>query len=142
MCSMNGGNQQWTIGERVTVEGELVPCVNGLHVCRDERDLLDRLGPVICECEHSDEYVDGHNERVCRWVTITGVNPHWNERAARHFACDCAEYALPFAAESERDLLSACIDISRAYADWPEEWNTAWTAAWTAAGAAGSEAAG
>ena len=55
MCSMNGGNQQWTIGERVTVEGELVPCVNGLHVCRDERDLLDRLGPVICECEHSED---------------------------------------------------------------------------------------
>ncbi len=33
------------------IEGELVPCQNGYHLCR-EADLLDWLGPAIFEAEY------------------------------------------------------------------------------------------
>ena len=63
-------------------------------------------------------------------------NPYWNERTARHFACDCAEYALPYAQDDQCELLQAVVDMARAYADWPEEWAGERKAAGDAAGAA------
>jgi len=108
--------------------------VNGIHVCRDERDLLSWIGEVICPCEHSDEYIDHDNKRVVRWACIGEPNPYWNERSTIHFACDCAEYALPHAQDDQRGLLQAVIDIARAYADWPEEWGEEREAAGAAAG--------
>lgn len=132
MRSMHGGSAKWTPGRKKTVKGDIIPCVNGLHYCRDEVELLTWLGPVICECEISVEHVDAYDKGVARWIRIAEPNPYWNERTARHFACDCAEHALPYAGEDDRELLQACIDISRAYADWPEEWGAAREAAWAA----------
>ncbi len=34
------------------VEGILIPCVNGYHLCRGEADLLEWLGPAIYEAEY------------------------------------------------------------------------------------------
>ena len=144
MCSCHGGTAQWTPGERKSVEGELVPCVNGLHICRDEEDLLGWLGEVICPVvERSDEYVDADDKRVCRWVVIGPPNPYWNRRTAIHFACDCAEYAIRRTTDDQRELLQAIIDIGRAYADWPEEWTAERDAAYDATWAFGpADAAG
>ena len=132
--SCHGGEAQWVVGQRQSVTGDLVPCKKGIHVCRDERDLLSWIGDVICPCEHSEEYIDHDNKRVVRWACIDEPIPYWNERTARHFSCDCAEYALPHAQDDQRELLQAVIDIARAYADWPEEWagerNAAGDAAW------------
>ena len=134
MTSCHGGRKKWTPGERHSVRGELIPCKNGLHICRDERDLLHWLGEAICPVvKHSDEYVDQRNKRVVRWCVIGEPIPYWNERTARHFACDCAEYALRYATESDRELLQACIDITRAYADWPDWDSAAYSAARSAA---------
>lgn len=128
--SMHGGIAQWAVGERMEVHGELAPCKNGIHVCRDERDLLTWLGQTICPViECSDEHIDADDKRVVRWAVIGEPNPHWNERTARHFACDCAEYALRFANRTRSEPLQACIDTARAYADWPEEWDAARDAA-------------
>ena len=120
--SCHGGEAQWTVGQKKSVEGDLVPCEKGIHVCRDERDVLSWIGEVICPCEHSEEYIDRATKRVVRWACIGEPNPYWNERTARHFACDCAEFALPYAQDDQRELLQAVVDIARAYADRPEEW--------------------
>ena len=158
MCSCHGGTAQWVPGERMSVRGKLVPCNNGLHICRDERDLLMWLGEVICPVvERSDEYVDADDKRACRWVVIGPPNAYWNERTARHFACDCAEYALRHTTGDQRELLQAIVDVTRAYVDWPEEWAeerdaaeyaaqdavsaAAWAAERTAVGAAARAAA-
>ena len=146
MCSCHGGTAQWVPGERMSVRGKLVPCNNGLHICRDEEDLLGWLGEVICPVvERSDEYVDADGKRVCRWVVIGPPNAYWDERTARHFACDCAEYVLPHARDDQRELLQAVIDIARAYADWPKEWigerAAAYDAAWIVVGDAAWAAA-
>lgn len=140
MRSMHGGRAKWTPGRKKSVKGDLIPCTNGLHICRDESDLIRWLGPVICECEHSDEYMDAPSKRVCRWVRISEPNPYWNTRTARHFACDCAEYAIEYARDDQRGLLQACIDVVRACADWPEEWDDARAAADAAAQAAAEAA--
>jgi hypothetical protein len=126
MRSCLGGSAQWTPGERMEVSGDLVPCKNGLHICRNERDLIKWIGECVCPViDYSTEYVDDDSKRVCRWVTIGEPIPHWNKRTARHFACDCAQYALTHARRNQRELLQACIDIARAYADWPDEWDAA-----------------
>ena len=142
MCSCHGGTAQWVPGERMSVRGKLVPCNNGLHICRDEEDLLGWLGEVICPVvERSDEYVDADGKRVCRWVVIGPPNAYWDERTARHFACDCAEYALRHTTDDQRELLQAVIDIARAYADWPKEWTKERAGAYEAARAAAADAA-
>ena len=49
-AAFHGGAGVWPLpqngepGEWVEVEGELIPCENGLHLCR-ERDLIAWLGP-------------------------------------------------------------------------------------------------
>lgn len=121
--SCHGGDAQWVVGERVECSGPLVPCQNGIHICRDEDDVLVWLGEVICPVtEHSSDYVDDKNKRVTRWAVIGEPIPYWNDRTARHFACDCAELAMKYVDVSEHEMLQDYIDVLRACADWPEEW--------------------
>jgi hypothetical protein len=95
LTSRNGGTYQWVLGEWAPeIEGELVPCHNGYHVCQ-ESDLLEWLGPVICECEIGPESVRARDKTVARAARITRVLDTWNDRTARLFACDCAERVLP-----------------------------------------------
>jgi hypothetical protein len=163
LTSRNGGTYQWVLGEWAPeIEGELVPCHNGYHVCQ-ESDLLEWLGPVICECEIGPESVRARDKTVARTARIVRVLETWNERTARLFACDCAERVLPLFGSRRPDdsRPRAAIAIARSFANgeatrdelvaaraaaWYAAWYAAWDAegsvvAWSAAGAAAGAAA-
>ena len=157
LVSCNGGSQVWTTGVRVEAHdgGPLVPCKNGIHACR-EQNLIHWLDEVICPVVDASKERIVHNDKVVlRWAVIGAPLPTWNERTARLFACDCAEWALSlldkpdapsieavrvarlFAiGEATCDELAAAGSAARAAAG-----SAAWYAAWDAAGSAAGYAA-
>ena len=132
--SMHGGRGKWVPGRWRTVNGPLVPCYRGLHLCRPD-DLVRWLGPVIWEAEYEGEVIEAKDKVIARKARITGRVGAWNERTARLFACWCAEQALPYAAPQDRDTLAETIRVARAYAE-----GQATDAAWSARSAARSAA--
>ena len=153
----NGGSGSWTLGEWKEVEGELVLCENGLHLCDGEEQLLEWLGPAIYEAEYEGERLDGNDKVVVRRARIIRKLDTWNERTARLFACDCAERVLHLYEEKYSDDKRPrhAIEIARRYVNGEASkdelyaaataaWAAAWTAAaaaWTAAWAAARDAA-
>ena len=95
----HGGTGAWPLpkdgkpGAWVTVTGDLVPCENGLHLCR-RQDLIGWLGPVIWEAEYTGQVIDHGDKIVVRRARLVRRVRTWNERTARLFACDCAEAVL------------------------------------------------
>ena len=85
----------WEPGDWWEVTGPLVPCENGLHLCNGEEQLLERLGPLICEAEYDGERLDAADKVVVRRARLTRIVETWDARTARLFACDCAERVLP-----------------------------------------------
>ena len=75
------------------IEGKLVPCRRGYHLCRRE-DLVHWLGPVIYEAEARGDVIETDDKIVVPEVRLLRRVPTWNERTARLFACDCAERSL------------------------------------------------
>ena len=140
--SMHGGTGKWVPGRWRTVNGPLVPCYRGLHLCRPD-DLVRWLGPVIWEAEYEGEVIEAKDKVIARKARITGRVGAWNERTARLFACWCAEQALPYAAPQDRDTLAETIRVVRAYAEGQATdaaWSAARSAAWAAESAAQSAA--
>ena len=140
--SMHGGHGKWVPGRWRTVNGPLVPCYRGLHLCRPD-DLVRWLGPVIWEAEYEGEVIEAKDKVIARKARITGRVGAWNERTARLFACWCAEQALPYAAPQDRDTLAETIRVVRAYAEGQATdaaWSAARSAAWAAESAAQSAA--
>ena len=97
----HGGSGIWALpqdgqpGEWMPpVDGDLVPCENGYHLCR-EQDLLEWLGPAIFEVEYRGDRIDADNKVVVREARLIRRLDTWNDRTARLFACDCAESVLP-----------------------------------------------
>lgn len=84
----------WEPGAWLEVEGPLVPCENGLHLCDGERQLLEWLGPAIFEAEYDWARLDGEGKIVVRKARLLRRFETWNGRSARLFACDCAERVL------------------------------------------------
>ena len=108
LVSGYGGKQEWTPGQRISVKGDLVPCRNGVHICRDELDLLHWLGEVICPVvSASKEGIDSENKRTVRWAVIGEPNPYWNENASRKFAAYCGKGSPPWEAIWARSYASA-----------------------------------
>jgi len=149
--TMNGtagayGHGEWhlPIGKR---PGKWMPkvkprlCASGYHVCRDLSEVLTHAGPQLYEVEVRGECALGDDKAAYEQARLLRRIPEWNERNLRHFACDCAESVLKYAQDDQRDLLQACIDVTRAYADWPNEWAAARAAARAAAEAAARAAA-
>jgi hypothetical protein len=158
LVSCNGGDQVWTPGEKVYAhdKGPLVACANGIHVCR-EQDLIHWLNEVICPVvEASKERIVQDDKVVHRWCVIGEPIDAWNERTARLFACDCAQWALSLVEKPDPRSVEA-VRVARLFADGeatPEELaaagaaagaaarDAAWDAAWAAARAAAGAAAG
>ena len=113
----NGGSGSWTLGEWKEVEGELVLCENGLHLCDGEEQLLEWLGPAIYEAEYEGERLDGNDKVVVRRARIIRKLDTWNERTVRLFACDCAERVLHLYEEKYSDDKRPrhAIEIARRY---------------------------
>ena len=104
------------------IEGELVACENGYHLCR-EKDILEWLGPEIYEAEHRGELVEAKDKVVVREARLIRKCDGWNETAARLYVADCAEHVRK-AMEAARTYARGEIDAAAVFA--------AQAAAWTA----------
>lgn len=108
-----GGSGKWVEGRWRTIKGRLIPCKNGLHLCRGE-DLVIWLGPEIWEAEVAEDaetqVSDGlavvSKARVIRRLP-------WDEDKARSFAIDCAEHVLPLV-DPGNDVPRRTIELARA----------------------------
>jgi hypothetical protein len=143
----HGGDGKWPRrGVWRKVDGPLVLCEHGLHLCR-ENDLVLWLGPEIWEAEYDGERIDAEDKIVVSKARLVRKVDTWNERTARLFACDCAERVLPIYEKKYPDdkRPREAIAVSRRYADGKatkEELAAARDAAWDAARAAAGAAAG
>lgn len=126
--SCYGGEMTWEPGLWYEISGELVPCKNGFHLCKDE-DLLDWLGEEVWEAEVEGEIIDHDNKVVVRKARIT-KRCNLTDRNARLFACDCAQQVAHLIPGPEAQ---ECIDVARRYAEGNasyEELSAAREAAW------------
>lgn len=104
----------WAPGDWMpTIKGELVPCENGYHLCR-ESDLVHWLGPAIFEAEYRGERVDDDDKIVVREARLLCKLKAWNERTQRLFACDCAERVVHLVDDGRAQN---AIDVARRYAN-------------------------
>lgn len=100
-AAYHGGVGRWPLpkgdepGAWKRVEGDVIPCMNGLHVCARDQ-LIYWLGPAIfvCEVDDSMEVVDHGDKTVVRRARLVSRADKWNERTARLFAADCADKAI------------------------------------------------
>ena len=114
MKSCHGGNHIWKANEWVKVEGELVPCRRGIHLCR-EQDLIEWLGPEIWAVEYrGDDFIIDDNKVVVREARITTKYENWNETTARLIACDFAEKVVHIGDYDPR--IAEVIRVSRLFA--------------------------
>lgn len=155
MESTNGGQCNWTLGEWTDpIEGELIPCETGYHLCR-KRDLVQYLGPRIFLAEVKGRIVRGRGKVVARQVRLVSEFTTWNETTARLFAADAAERSLKFwlkvypdddrpakAIEAARQFARGEIGAAARAAARAATWAAAWAAAGAAARAAAWDAAG
>jgi len=140
------GRRKW--GEWMRVEGDLVACENGLHLCR-ESDLVYWLGPCIHLAETRGERLDSSNKIVVREARIGAALPTWNETTARLLACDCAAHVQsdksdPRSLETirvARRYARGEATYAQLYAARDAAWTTARNAAWTTARNAARDAA-
>jgi len=147
--SCHGGSHTWEPGVWYTVEGELVACERGFHLCR-ANDLLEWLHAEIWHAEARGQIVDGGNKLVVRSARIT-TQTAWDETTGRLFAADCAERGLAVAkvtdarshaaVKAARETAGGLIDAAARAAAWEAAWAAAWAAAGDAARAAAGDAA-
>jgi len=95
------------------IEGELVPCENGYHLCYRDT-LVEWLGPTIWVAEYRGEMLRQDDKTVVRQARLTSPVPTWTDRTARLFACDCAERVAHLANDKRCD---EAIKVARRYAD-------------------------
>ena len=143
---VNGGHGKWSLPNRgkpgkwmPKIEGELVPCDNGYHLCRRD-DLITWLGPTIYEAEYRGSAVNGGNKVVVREARLLR-RLSWDDRIARLFSCDCAEWALSLVEKPDPRSLEV-VRVGRLFAigkATQEELNAARAAARDAARAAARE---
>ena len=143
------GNGYWPLPQNGTpgswlgpVQGELVPCENGLHACR-EKDLLGWGGEALYVVEFEEEPTPSEDKVVGRKARLLYRLENCNEKNQRLFAADCAERTLHicerFAPEDRRPRNA--VEAARQYAHGEigkEGLAAARYAAWAAARASAS----
>ena len=95
-----GGRGKWFLprGKRPgkwmpLIEGTLSACSNGYHVLTLEQ-LSGWLGPSIFEVEVKGDGIPQPDKHVYPQARLIRKLDKWNDRAARIYACDCAEHVL------------------------------------------------
>ena len=71
------------------VAGDIIPCENGYHLCQDAQ-VVQWLGPLICEAEYEGESVACNDKIVVRRARLVRVVEGWHEWTARALARWCA----------------------------------------------------
>jgi hypothetical protein len=136
----------WTPGEWTEpVEGEVVLCENGYHLCRAQ-DLVYWPGPELYEAEYEGDMVSDdeppETKIAVRRARLTRRVETWNEKTARLFAVWCARQALKLVDTPDPRSVTA-VDVAERYANGEatgEELAAAGAAAWDAAWAAARDA--
>jgi hypothetical protein len=141
-------------GEWVEVDGELVACKNGLHVCRLDQ-IIDWLHEDLwlVEVDEAAGLIDHGDKMVARRVRLVEQVTAWDERSARLLAAGFAERVLHLFEQERpgdtrpRDAIAAARafangEIGAAARDAARDaaWDAAWAAAGDAAGAASRDA--
>jgi hypothetical protein len=117
----HGGSGTWPEpGKWLSVSGEIVPCLRGLHLT-DRAHLVEWLGPEIWIAEvHPKATVadNGNKIAVSRARLVSRVDA-WNERTQRLFAAACAEHVLPIFEKRypDDDRPRRAIETARLFAD-------------------------
>lgn len=108
--------------EYLSVSGNLIPCLNGLHLC-DRESLSWWIGPALFEAEaitterinHVDPY--GRSPKiVVRTARLTRRVDTWNDVTMRLFAADCAERVIKYLAVGDQPAAIAALEVSRRFA--------------------------
>src|SRR5574343_180747 len=111
--SCHGGDHTWKLGEWVEVAGEIEPCRNGIHLCRD-KDLIHWLHNDIYVAEYDGELIKSDDKVVVRKARITKHLSNYNERTARLFACWCARQVVHL---NDDPRVINCIEMAERYAN-------------------------
>lgn len=150
----HGGRGVWPVpGEWLRVTGDLVPCWNGLHLCR-HRDLplWVREGAWVWRVEVNNRFkrVVQYDKVVVREARLTEPVGVLTPRVLRLFAADCAERVAHL--HGHHPVCMTAIRVARLFAhgvataeDLNAARDAAGEAAWAAreaAGAAAGDAAG
>lgn len=143
----HGGHGKWSLprGKRPgawrTVEGEIRPCVNGLHLCRPQ-DLLSWPAEALWEAEYGGEPVVTPDKIVVGKARLVRRVTPWNEKTARLLA---VHYAARVLSLFEKNMptdrrVRDCLLITHGFALGETAAGTAAEAAVWAAGAAAGAA--
>jgi hypothetical protein len=126
-----GDGREIVVGETLSVKGDIIPCINGLHGSTDIFDALSYApGNMICWCEFSGEIIHHPNKLAASHRTVLWMID--GESLLRKFACDEALRVLPNDADPViRQYLETQGETIRDAA-----WDAAWYAARSAAGSA------
>ena len=124
------------------VEGELVLCENGYHLCKPEH-AINWFNEEAYSVEFKEPVLFGEDKICAASIRMTRI-PAWNERTARLFAADCAERLLPIFEERfpADDRPAKAIEAVRLFANGEitkkqmDAARAAAGAAWAAAGVA------
>jgi hypothetical protein len=141
----HGGSGRWPLpaklpdgsyspGEWLEVEGDIVPCYNGLHLCRF-KNVLDWSAPCMYVAEFAPgaEVIDEGDKLVGRKARLLYPVEAWNERVLRIFATRCVRRVWHLL-DDERS--KTAVQVARRYADGNvtrDELDAVWDAACDAA---------
>jgi hypothetical protein len=113
----HGGSGAWPLprgrrpGAWRKVTGDLKPCENGLHLCRED-DLIHWIGEALWEAEHRGEMILTGDKVVVREARLIRRVETWDDKAARLFAVNCAARVLPVF-ETARPMTGGYATVSR-----------------------------
>ncbi len=130
------GTGKWTPNVWRSVEGEIIPCSNGIHATT-EKHLVSWIGPALHQIELSGNIIDAGDKFVARSGVVSSAFSGWNEQTQRLFAVDCA-WRVRYLHQNPKVVAALVIVRGHAFGLCDD---AAWAAARAAAGAATGAAA-
>jgi len=86
-------------GQWVRVDGEIKPCLNGIHACT-RAQLVEWLDDELWEIELDGPVLEADGELIAPAGRLIRGIENWNDESARAFVSDCVESTVALAAES------------------------------------------